>query len=249
MPLRPLSYAGKLSDPNAFVEGSNKNYVIYKVISEQAKTCQVGLGESQGLRAIDQSYTGAITIPATVYGYQVKAVGDYAFYQTHVKTINLPEGLTKIGSYAFHQSYELTSLVVPEGVTSVGYRAFYGTEIPSIILPEGMTQIDEWAFYGCSELAVAMLPSSLASIDKEAFTNCSKLVFVSIPGNTTIGTGAFRGQAEALHPPIQSLMMCNPNPATYADQVGKAADATLYVPPGKQGDVSECRLDWIKEHH
>lgn len=462
-----------LSDPKAFVGVSdNKNYVIYKVISEQAKTCQVGLGNMDGLRAIDQSYTGSITIPATVNGYRVTEVADYAFLQTNVKTITLPEGLTKIGSYAFSQCYNLTSLVVPEGVAkvesytfynssklesvtlpsslkslsnfmfygcsslssvnipddvtaiprnsfygcsaltniilpsattsigtaaffqtalesillpstvvsigynafkncnslvtvyacmetppdinvecftnstnatlyvptvykeayeakdywkdfqiseelvaytaegvlmhfritnegnktcevakgiranngaisytaaiptsyagyvtipsevlgytvtrigplafsetgltgvgipntvkSIGYNAFHSTEIPSMILPEGVTQIDKWAFYGCTQMVAAMLPSSLTSIGEEAFTNCTKLVFVSIPGNTTIGTGAFRGQSEELHPPIQSLMMGNPNPATYANQVGKAADATLYIPRGSK---------------
>ncbi|MCD8383335.1 MAG: leucine-rich repeat domain-containing protein, partial [Clostridiales bacterium] len=48
----------------------------------------------------------------------------------------------------------LTSITIPDGVTSIGSYAFYGcTGLTSITIPESVTLIDEWAFYNCTNLA------------------------------------------------------------------------------------------------
>ena len=49
--------------------------------------------------------------------------------------------------------YKLTSIDIPEGVTSIGDNAFYYcTGITSIDLPDSVTNIGAMAFYGCSSL-------------------------------------------------------------------------------------------------
>ncbi|MBO4550979.1 MAG: leucine-rich repeat domain-containing protein, partial [Bacteroidaceae bacterium] len=61
--------------------------------------------------------------------YDVKSIGEKAFYQTNVATVLLPEGLESIGNEAFADMYEhfvsLTAVVLPSTLTSIGEFAFY----------------------------------------------------------------------------------------------------------------------------
>lgn len=58
----------------------------------------------------------------------------------------LPAGTNSIGRFAFARS-NISSLVIPEGVTSIGYGAFYHCDnLSNIIFPASLTNIDEYAF-------------------------------------------------------------------------------------------------------
>ncbi len=60
---------------------------------------------------------------------------------------------TDIGSYAFHNCSSLTSLTIPECVTSIGASAFAEcTSLTSITIPEGVTSIGATAFACCTSL-------------------------------------------------------------------------------------------------
>ena len=56
-------------------------------------------------------------------------------------------------------------------VTIIGNGAFWGTEITSVIIPEGVTKIDNDAFMECRELKSITIPKSLAYVGKDAFGN------------------------------------------------------------------------------
>ena len=58
-----------------------------------------------------------------------------------------------IRAEVFKDDKELTSIVVPDGVTEIGERAFSGcSNLTSITIPNSITSIGEYAFYGCSSL-------------------------------------------------------------------------------------------------
>ena len=72
------------------------------------------------------------------------------------------------------------------------YRGFNNSKITSIVIPEGVTTIGKEAFYGCSNLAKVTLPQSLIIIEEAAFGGCSSLKSIVIPNRvTTIGESAF----------------------------------------------------------
>ena len=146
-------------------------------------------------------------------------------------TFYIPSGLKKvvitdetvIGYGAFYNCSGLTSLTIPNSVTSIGEDAFSGcnemiydtTTIPGVKLIggwavgstgslsgaldlTGVRGIGDSAFSGCEGLTSVTIPNSVASIGYHAFFGCSGLTSVTIPNSVTkIETGAFLG-CEAL---------------------------------------------------
>ena len=90
---------------------------------------------------------------------------------------------------------DVTSYIIPEGVTSIGIQAFYGcSKLTSIDLPNTLTSIGTSAFYNCSSLTSIEIPEGVTSIGQLAFDNCSSLTSIEIPeGVTSIGSYAFDG--------------------------------------------------------
>ena len=72
--------------------------------------------------------------------YQVEAIGDYAFfYCSSLTSITIPEGVTSIGEGAFNGCSSLTSITIPEGVREIGRQAFYYCDrLTSITLPSSL---------------------------------------------------------------------------------------------------------------
>ena len=80
------------------------------------------------------------------------------------------------GEGAFYSCSSLSSITLPESITSIGECAFNGcTSLSSITLPEGITSIGEHAFQGCSSLSSITLPEGITSILPGAFSGCTLL--------------------------------------------------------------------------
>ena len=62
---------------------------------------------------------------------------------------------------------------IPDGVTSVGNYAFYQCSgLKSVTIGEGVKSIGEYAFYGCSSLTDLSLGKSVSDIGNYAFSAC-----------------------------------------------------------------------------
>ena len=85
-------------------------------------------------------------------------------------TFTIPDGVTNIMGYKFHQMDNLTNINIPDTVATIGDRSFLG----------------------CSSLSLYTLPRSLTNIGKFAFANClglTSITFLSTP--TTIGASGY----------------------------------------------------------
>src|SRR5262245_5691604 len=68
---------------------------------------------------------GAAQIPATINGYPVTAIGDWAFLSvTNVTSIDFPNTLTDIGDHAFYSCASLSSMNLPNTLTNISSGAF-----------------------------------------------------------------------------------------------------------------------------
>ena len=110
-----------------------------------------------------------------------------------VTDLVIPDGVTKIGAYAFDNARSLTSVVIPSGVVEIGVSAFYGcSSLYEVLIPEGVTSIGEQTFYSCTQLMQVSIPNSVTRIGGQAFVNCYNLISVTLPnGVTEIGEAAF----------------------------------------------------------
>ena len=100
-----------------------------------------------------------------------------------------------IGSCAFRDCSRLTSLNLPDGITSIGRYAFeFCDGLTSLNLPTGITEISEGAFWNCCGLTSLNLPASITKIGKLAFKFCDGLTSLNLStGITEIGPRAFEG--------------------------------------------------------
>lgn len=130
------------------------------------------------------AYTGtgtSVTIPETVGGHPVTAIGEYAFSpysNVHnsndncydITTVNIEAKLTSIREAAFSGCENLTTINLPDTITEMGYGVFEGcTALESIAFPRGMTEIPNATFSACTSLESITIPETIESIGIAAF--------------------------------------------------------------------------------
>ena len=111
----------------------------------------------------------------------------YAFHNCYSLTsITIPNTITSIGTYAFNHCYSLTSITIPSGVTSINTSDFYYCySLNNISIPSTVTSTGDYVFYGCYSLTSITIPSNITSIGSYIFSNCCSLVSITIPSNVT----------------------------------------------------------------
>ena len=76
--------------------------MVFTILDDNAKTCQVGYLDGDGNKlAVDKhAVEGPVTIPETVDGYTVEKIGKYAFENVYKMTsVTIPNTVTTIGEY------------------------------------------------------------------------------------------------------------------------------------------------------
>ena len=114
---------------------------------------------------------GAVTIPSTINGLPVTAIGTNAFASCVSLTgVTIPNTVTTIGDYAFYSCTSLTSAGIPNGVTTIGNDTFQGcTSLTSVTIPNSVSTIGTYAFYSCIGLISVMIGNGVTVIGDSAF--------------------------------------------------------------------------------
>ena len=123
------------------------------------------------------------------------------------KSYTIPDSVTSIGNFAFHDCTSLTSVTIPDSVISIGYSAFGNTGYSnnsanwkngvlyignhliatvdtlsgSYTIKDGTKTIAGEAFAFCENLTSVTLPDSVTRIGVAAFEFCTSLTSITIP--------------------------------------------------------------------
>lgn len=125
--------------------------------------------------------------------YIVDSIADRAFFNCKMTSVSIPNTVTSIGEKAFYGCKGLTSLDIPSSVTYIGENAFEKcTSIQSVSISASLPKILESTFYDCFSINSINIPPSVNYIGKSSFCNCHAMRSVAIPNTVdSIGEYAF----------------------------------------------------------
>lgn len=190
---------GDGSTPSSYSTVSDSFYAVhtYASVGEYCVEIDVPTGKSVRING-SASTNGICKTPFVVrrvnLGANIK-IGNYAFsYCKSLSSITIPNSVTSFGTYAFNCCASLSSIAIPDSLTSIGTYSFYFcSSLSSISIPNGITFINNNAFQYCSLLSGITIPNSVTVIGSYAFSYCTSLSSVVLPnGITGINTNAFQ---------------------------------------------------------
>lgn len=175
---------------------NNENLTISTYADATTDGFEYVINTTQGYVAIT-GYSGSATdivIPSEIEGYPVTIIGNKAFNAMNVSnnfqqllkvtSISIPNTITTIDEYAFYDCTSLININIPDSVTYIGNNAFsYCKSLTNIIIPNSVTYIGKYAFQGCSSLFNINIPDSVTIIDNGTFYGCTSLTSITIPNS------------------------------------------------------------------
>ena len=153
--------------------------MYYEIISG---TTNVGVVRPGTTSTYYNYVSGNVVIPATV-----------TYNGTTYSVTELRSIYNFIGYGAFESCDSLTSVTIPNSVTSIGEFTFLLCRgLTSVTIGSSVTSIGTGAFSQCRRLTSVTIPNSVVAIGSSAFSGCASLTSVTIPNSvTSIGQNAF----------------------------------------------------------
>lgn len=143
-----------------------------------------------------------------------------------IKRVQIKDGITNIGNWAFLYCDSLTSVTIPNSVTSIGSEAFLGCyALTSVTIPNSVISIGEGAFGACCSFTSITIPNSVTNIERTAFETCTGLTSVIIGSSVTnIGDYAFQNCNS-----LSSVTCLNPVPININSNVFENAPTNTCI--------------------
>lgn len=99
----------------------------------------------------------------------VTNIGNYAFaYCRSINEVTVPGSVKKIGDNAF-ESTKVQKLTLGDGISTIGSNAFSGCPVTEVTIPESVTAIGDGAFSYTGLSSITLLPAAMPAIGENAF--------------------------------------------------------------------------------
>ena len=187
----------------------------------------------------DKEYSGDITIPSSIkvndLEYTVKEIKEYTFRGCRSLTsVTIPNSVTSIAEGTFYNCSGLTSVTIPNSVISIGSYAFEDCSgLTSVTIPNSVISIGSYAFRDCISLTSITIPNSVTSMGGSVFSGCSSLTSITIPNSlTSIGSSAFYGCSS-----LTSITIPNSVTSIGSDAFGGCSGLTSITIPNSVTEI------------
>ena len=165
--------------PNSITRiGSNSFYECseLKEIIIPSSVTYIGKNAFSGCKSIR-----TVTIPDTI-----EEIGSSAFSQCGLRSVILPNNLSKIPEELFYQCYYLADFEIPNSVVRIEDRAFCMCRGPKqLVIPNNVEYIGVAAFFACEKIVKTVIPNNVREIGVAVFSGCENLKVVELPTNIT----------------------------------------------------------------
>lgn len=112
----------------------------------------------------------------------VTKINSYAFAGARLNSVTVPSGVAEIGEEAFAECWgDFQTVHLPEGLQSIGYGAFANSTLKRIEIPESVTYLGSNMFFRCNELEEAIINAQITSVEEYSFYQCGNLRTVVLP--------------------------------------------------------------------
>ena len=190
-------------------------------------------GEGTTENGISWTYTsGLLSLSGNgaMKDYSAEAPAPWSKHMNNIATVNIADGITRIGANAFKGAVNLTSIRFPQSVTSIGASAFEGT---------GLT-------------GTVRVPATVSTIGSDAFKDTSATVYIyngiwNNDGKTDRIDDTTIGAQQVVHYIYGANIGGSTYPRTTNVLLGVAADGTAYVDAYSNGIVGG--FDWDGGYH
>ena len=130
------------------------------------------------------TWDNVITVESHIDGVPVTVIGEYAFrHCRHINDAILPDTIAIIEPSAFEAS-GIRSITIPDSVTKIGSFAFHDCKnLEKINFGNGLKCISNCAFASCNKLKEIIFPASLETLFLSAVEACEKLEHIHFDGD------------------------------------------------------------------
>lgn len=188
--------AGYLQEVNKLIIEGELNADDWSKIGQMTNLTELDLSKALIDEIPSNAFNGRWAIDKVVLPPTLKKIGSYAFQNTSLTSVNIPDNVETIENNAFGRVKRLQEVHLPDSLTSLGGSAFeYCRNLRAVKIPSKIKVITWYAFRDCSSLQSVELHDSITGFGNESFAGCD-LREITLPKSTTaVGNHAFEGNA------------------------------------------------------
>lgn len=263
--------AGYLQEVNRLViDGGTFSTADWTTLKSMSNLVELDISGVSVDAIPNNAFSDMYSLEKIILPRQLKSLGKYAFQNTSLGEIEMPENVTTIGeglfsgcskltsarlsekitaipNLCFSECYLLSDVNINDSLTSIGSAAFYNClSLKRINIPQSITQIENRTFYQCVSLEQIEIPQSVIQIGQEAFYNCYGLRDVTFnEGLAIIGSNAFAACSS-----LQSIVLpsslenCSGHPFTGCTDL-KRIESRAMLPPATNGSCPISVTDGV----